>query len=148
MVLPFITEGKKQLFWLGKTGKSKDQGCMPVISHVVRISEEMYVKHLKTNMDYFGQGSQLWRAAFDEYWQATKEALCQWSELHRPTNDDELEAAEKMQDRQDSVLALGHLAKLEEPLPLLCPSFLQDLMDLFNQIQPALSLVSAASKIL
>lgn len=142
MVLPFMIEGKKQFFSLGQRGKT-----MSVVSHVVRFSQEMYVMHLQDKIGYFAQGSQVWEEAFDEYWEGLNQRLSEWKETYEG-NELELTVVEGLTDWLAEVLEKGPFAGWDEKVPLLCPCFLQDLLDLFTEIQPALSLVSARTTIL
>ncbi|KIL55182.1 hypothetical protein M378DRAFT_18178 [Amanita muscaria Koide BX008] len=143
MVEPFFLLSKKRLFYLGRNGGPATPASIGVISHIVKVSQDLYVKHLKDKVGYFGQESSVWKEAFEAYWKEMGEKLCKWAKTYM-AQEDEKEAVKNLETKLGLVLDKGEMPVDDKrTVPLLCPDFMQDLLDLFTKIQPALLLIAS-----
>ncbi|KAJ7464209.1 hypothetical protein B0H11DRAFT_2309315 [Mycena galericulata] len=111
---------------------------------LVKRLDECFTKHLAPVMSYFAQmGSEIWRAAWNEYCVAITESVKHWSE-----------EATTAEDRHILELAGDKLAfflngpspfspHLASGVPLLCPGFAHALEKIILELVPGLSLVSS-----
>lgn len=115
------------------------------LTYLIKTSNKVYEEHLHPVISYFGQASPAWKEAFDQYKHGLKRKLAHEKQQMSPEGSDKVD---KMLLKinlifdKSATLGIMCMPKLDGLVPLLCPTFLCDLMDLMFNIEPVLELVS------
>lgn len=172
----FVQGGKIQLTFLGRTIPEQimkmfdGENCIPgtfklcnflqsknyqlhdpaLLWFFVRTADAIYQEHLHPVIAYFGQGSTAWTEAFNTYKDALRRKLR--AERRGMTEEgkkkvDELLVKLTLILEKGATVGIKCVPKLDGSVPVLCPSFLNDLMDLLFNVEPVLELVSAINSL-
>ena len=113
--------------------------------YLAKIAEDAYHAHLHPLIGYFGQRSPVWVDSFETYKNALRKRMA--SDKAKMGSEagirlDEIMMKTNLIFDKNVILGITCMPKMDGLVPLLCPTFLQDLMKVLFNVEPVLELVS------